>query len=328
MQRSGSLLLKLVNDALDLARIEAGRLELDMAPFDLRALIDDIAKLERNQAKKKGLAFEVSCADDLPRHVQGDAMRIKKVLLNLANNALKFTERGQVLLRAERGSEGVMFSVVDTGPGISEAGQARLFQRFEQENSPQRNSGSGLGLAICRELVGLMGGSIELESRLGHGSTFRVRLPLREVEPEIPAVATPVAVVQQKSLSVLLIEDDAIAAAVIRGLLEQQGHRVRYVNNGLAAMAELAQGGCDVVLLDLDLPGVDGFQVARLIRQREALGAHLPIIVVTARSGSDEESHAREMGMDGFLRKPLTGEQLANALRIVRVLGEPASQEY
>lgn len=325
MQRSGSLLLKLVNDALDLARIEAGRLELDMAPFDPRALVDDIARLERNQAKKKGLRFEVSCADDLPRYVLGDAMRIKQVLLNLANNALKFTERGEVLLRAERGSEGIMFSITDTGPGISEAGQARLFQRFEQENGPQRNSGSGLGLAICRELVGLMGGSVELESKLGHGSTFRVRLPLREVEPEIPVVVTPVAVTQQRPLNVLLIEDDAIAAAVIRGLLEQQGHHVRYVNNGLAAMAELAQGGCDVVLLDLDLPGVDGFQVARLIRQREALGAHLPIIAVTARSGSDEESNAREMGMDGFLRKPLTGEQLVNALRIVRVVGEPVN---
>ena len=169
-----------------------------------------------------------------------------------------------------------------------------------------------------------MGGSIELESKLGQGSTFRVRLPLHEVEPEAPVVASA-AVAQQRALNVLLIEDDAIAAAVIRGLLEQQGHHVRYVNNGLAAMAELAQGGCDVVLLDLDLPGVDGFQVARLIRQREAPGAHLPIIVVTARSGSDEEIHARDMGMDGFLRKPLTGEQLANALRIVHVVGEPVN---
>jgi CheY-like chemotaxis protein len=170
-----------------------------------------------------------------------------------------------------------------------------------------------------------MGGSIELESKLGQGSTFRVRLPLREVEPEKPETVAPTIATQQRSLHVLLIEDDAIAAAVIRGLLEQQGHQVRHVNNGLAAMAELAQGGCDVVLLDLDLPGVDGFQVARLIRQREAQGAHLPIIVVTARSGSDEESHAREMGMDGFLRKPLTGEQLANALRMVRVVGEPVN---
>jgi CheY-like chemotaxis protein len=170
-----------------------------------------------------------------------------------------------------------------------------------------------------------MGGSIELESKLGQGSTFRVRLPLREVEPEAPVVVVPAVATQERSLHVLLIEDDAIAAAVIRGLLEQQGHQVRHVNNGLAAMVELAQGSCDAVLLDLDLPGVDGFQVARLIRQREAQGAHLPIIVVTARSGSDEESHAREMGMDGFLRKPLTGEQLAHALRVVRVTSEPVN---
>ena len=330
MQRSGSLLLKLVNDALDLARIEAGRLELEPAPFDPQRLIDDVASLGRNQARKKGLGFEVFCASDLPPLLLGDAMRIKQVLLNLVNNALKFTEHGEVALRADRIDEGVMFSVIDTGPGISEAGQARLFQRFEQEDGPQRNSGSGLGLAICRELVSLMGGNIELESRLGQGSTFRVRLPLREAEALVPSVLpkpTQPTAVQQQSLRVLLIEDDIIAAAVIRGLLEQQGHQVRHAGNGLAALAELAQGGCDVVLLDLDLPGVDGFQVARLIRQREVPGTHLPIIVVTARSGSGEEQHARDFGMDGFLRKPLTGEQLVEALRVVRVSPEPVVVE-
>ncbi|HEX7817677.1 ATP-binding protein, partial [Dyella sp.] len=324
MQSSGSLLMKLVNDALDLARIEAGRLELDQAAFDPCALVDDIAHIERGQARKKGLRFDIACAGDLPRYVMGDAMRIKQVLLNLANNALKFTESGHVTLRADRQSDGIMFSVADTGPGISEEGQSRLFQRFEQEDGPKRNSGSGLGLAICRELVSLMGGSIELESRLGQGSTFRVRLPL----PEVQLVTRDVAprhessdgmhTVAVRPLNILLIEDDAIVAAVVRGLLEQQGHHVRFVSNGLAALAELAHGPCDVALLDLDLPGVDGFQVARLIRQREAQGQRLPIIVVTARSSSDDEVRARELGMDGFLRKPVTGEQLASVLRGVR----------
>jgi CheY-like chemotaxis protein len=120
-------------------------------------------------------------------------------------------------------------------------------------------------------------------------------------------------------LCVLLVEDDAIIAAVVRGLLERQGHQVRYVGNGLAAMTELAQGDADAMLLDLDLPGVDGFQIARLIRQRETAGAHLPIIAITARSGGDEEERARAAGMDGFLRKPLTGEQLAEALATVVV---------
>jgi signal transduction histidine kinase/ligand-binding sensor domain-containing protein/CheY-like chemotaxis protein len=315
MQRSGGMLLKLLNDALDLARIEAGKLELENAPFDPAVLVGDVAQLELGQARAKGLRFEVDVADGLPHRMIGDAVRIKQVLLNLANNALKFTERGGVTLRVRRTQDGLRFSIIDTGPGIPEASQARLFQRFEQATSPQRRAGSGLGLAICRELVAMMGGSIELESKVAFGSTFHVRLPL-QVAHEPPAVATmrgdlPV----ERQLLVLLVEDDAIVAAVIRGLLERVGHEVRYVGNGLAALAELAQASCDVILLDLDLPGIDGFQIARLIRQREEPGPRIPIVAITARSGGDEETRAREAGMDGFLRKPLTGEQLMEAIQ-------------
>ncbi|EIL96927.1 two-component system sensor-response regulator hybrid protein, partial [Rhodanobacter denitrificans] len=186
-------------------------------------------------------------------------------------------------MSAQRQPEGLQFSVSDTGPGIPEASQARLFQRFEQAESPQRRAGSGLGLAICRELVEMMGGSIELESRLGHGSTFRVRLPLVE-----PAAPVPVERPSGRRYRLLLVEDDTIVAAVIRGLLEREGHAVVHVVNGLAALAELAHAQFDAVLLDLDLPGVDGFQIARLIRQREPAGRHLPIVAVTARQGSED----------------------------------------
>jgi len=221
-----------------------------------------------------------------------------------------------VTLRARRTAQGLTFSVSDTGPGIPEASQARLFQRFEQEDGPHRSAGSGLGLAICRELVEMMSGSIELESRMGYGSTFRVRLPLSE-----PAVAepAPAVVVGHRDYRLLLVEDDTIIAAVISGLLEQQGHTVFHVANGLAALAELAHASFDAVLLDLDLPGVDGFQIARLIRQREHDGQRMPIVAVTARSGSEDETRAQAAGMDGFLRKPLSGEQLAEAL--ARVVG-------
>ncbi len=311
MQRSGTMLLKLLNDALDLARIEAGKLELEPAPFDPRQLLQDVAQLEQGLAQAKGLRFLLEGVEVLPLQMIGDPLRIKQVLLNLANNALKFTERGQVTLRAQRLADGLLFTISDTGPGIPEASQARLFQRFEQEDGPQRRAGSGLGLAICRELVEMMGGSIELVSRLGHGSTFRVRLPL--IEPADSA-ALPEHVPVTGSYRLLLVEDDSIVAAVIRGLLERQDHRVVHVINGLAALAELAHGTFDAVLLDLDLPGVDGFQIARLIRQREQAGEHLPIVAVTARSGSEDESRAQAAGMDGFLRKPLTGEQLAAAL--------------
>ncbi len=319
MQRSGGMLLKLLNDALDLARIEAGRLELELAPFDPRQLLEDVAQLEQGLAHTKGVRFELELADDLPEQVIGDPVRIKQVLLNLANNALKFTAEGQVVLRAAPTDDGLLFSVSDTGPGIPEASQARLFQRFEQMDSPQRRAGSGLGLAICRELVDMMGGSIELESRVGHGSTFRVRLPLAE-----PDASTAVPVVADgSSYRLMLVEDDTIVAAVIRGLLEREGHSLVHVVNGLAALAELAHASFDAVLLDLDLPGVDGFQIARLIRQRESAGEHLPIIAVTARSGGRAEKRAREAGMDGFLRKPVSGEQLVAAL--TRVVGARAT---
>jgi signal transduction histidine kinase/ligand-binding sensor domain-containing protein/AmiR/NasT family two-component response regulator len=319
MQRSSGMLLKLLNDALDLARIEAGKLELEPAPFDPRQLLDDVTQLEQGLAHAKGIRFVLEAAPDLPPWLLGDALRIKQVLLNLANNALKFIERGSVTLRAQWQTTGLQLSVSDTGPGIPAASQARLFQRFEQEESPQRRSGSGLGLAICRELVDMMGGSIELESRLGHGSTFRVRLPLTAPPAALPSPP----LVERRSYRLLLVEDDAIVAAVIHGLLERQGHAVCHVANGLAALAEVARVRFDAVLLDLDLPGVDGFQIARLLRQREPSGQRVPIVAVTARSGNQDEGRARAAGMDGFLRKPLSGEQLASALaRILAAAGE------
>jgi len=325
MQRSGGMLLKLLNDALDLARIEAGRLELENAPFDPATLVNDVAHLELAQALAKGLRFDVDIASDLPHRMIGDAVRIKQVLLNLANNALKFTERGSVSLRVRRTADGLRFSIIDTGPGIPESSQARLFQRFEQVTGPQRRAGSGLGLAICRELVAMMGGSIELESKVAFGSTFHVSLPLTVAQEPAAAASARGSDIASEQLDVLLVEDDAIVAAVVRGLLERAGHEVRYVGNGLAALAELAQAPCDVILLDLDLPGIDGFQIARLIRQREEPGERVPIVAITARSGGDEEVRAREAGMDGFLRKPLTGEQLMDAIHAQMLAAEARS---
>ena len=321
MQRSGGMLLKLLNDALDLARIEAGRLALEPAPFDPRQLVADVAQLQTGHAQAKGLSLAVELADDLPAKVVGDAVRIKQVLLNLTHNALKFTEYGSVKLHAQREGGDLVFSIADTGPGIPEASRVRLFQRFEQVDGPQRRAGSGLGLAICRELVGMMGGDITLESRLAQGSTFRVRLPLPA--PEGAAAPAPAHAPAGRALRVLLVEDDAIVAAVIRGQLERQQHRVCYVANGLGALAELDHSSFDAVLLDLDLPGVDGFQVARLIRQREAPGQRVPIVAITARCGGGDELRSREAGMDAFLRKPFSGEELIELF--ADLLPEPAA---
>jgi signal transduction histidine kinase/CheY-like chemotaxis protein/streptogramin lyase len=314
--RSGELLLKLVNDALDLARIEAGRFELEPAPFDPRALLGEVEQLEAGLAARKGLTFAVECAPDVPARVLGDGLRIKQILLNLANNALKFTERGGVRVHLHRADDGLAFRVIDSGPGIPEASRSRLFRRFEQADSPQRQAGSGLGLAICRELVALMGGRIGLQSSVAQGSVFEVWLPLPDVQGELPATpAEPETCA--RAVRLLLVEDDVTVAEVIRGLLEAQGHRVTHAPHGLAALADLEQETFDALLLDLDLPGIDGFRLAQMIRQREGDGPHMPIVAITARSGGDEEARVRDAGMDGFLRKPLTGAQLAAELRRV-----------
>lgn len=318
IQTSGQMMLRMVNDSLDLARIEAGRLELEDAPLDLHALAGEVAALVRPLAERKGLAFDCAIAADAPRQVHGDAVRIKQVFLNLANNAIKFSERGSVALALARAANGAAeFRVRDTGPGIAESTRARLFQRFEQAQGAQRrHGGSGLGLAICRELVARMGGEIALDSEEGVGSTFRVVLPLREdAEKDTSAQMSTVAQTQAaaaRSLDILLVEDDATVAAVIAGLLDAQGHRVRRVEHGLAALAEIDSTPFDLALLDLDLPGLDGLALARTLRAREAQAhsSRLPLIGISARSAGNEEALCLAAGMDAFLRKPITGAAL------------------
>jgi signal transduction histidine kinase/ligand-binding sensor domain-containing protein/CheY-like chemotaxis protein len=317
MRRSGTLLLKLVNDALDLAQIETGRLKLEPALFSLRDLVDDIAQLQRPQAAKKGLAFELDMSDGLPVYLIGDVERIKQILLNLANNAIKFTEQGKVTLRVEPATEGVVFSVIDTGMGIAPVNQQRMFERYEQGQGPERRNGNGLGLAICRELTAMMGGSLSLTSKLSVGSCFRVHLPLVDPGRTSMPSTRECAAEYRTQFRLLLVEDDPIVGAVIVGLLQRQGHVVCHVKHGLAAMAELVRERYDAVLLDLDLPEVDGLQIARMIRGREAPDEHLPIIAVTARATAEDEQQAILAGMDGFLRKPLTGKELGEALAAV-----------
>jgi signal transduction histidine kinase/ligand-binding sensor domain-containing protein/ActR/RegA family two-component response regulator len=313
VQRASNVLLKLLNDALDLARIEAGKLVLDPAPFELRQLLQDAVRLQKGGAQAKGLALELQWDDNVPLSLVGDALRIRQVLLNLVNNAVKFTERGGVHIRVGWVDNFLSLDVSDTGPGISETSRVRLFNRFEQDEGPQRSIGSGLGLAICNELVGLMGGSMMLESALGKGSTFRVRLPLQVAQEAAQIV--PAHICQERSLDILLVEGDPTAANAIRGMLERQGHRVRHASHGLNALAELALESCDVILLELDLPGIDGLQVAQLIRHGEVAGRHVPIVATTTRDDEEEIARGRLIGVDAFLRKPLTGAQLAAALK-------------
>ncbi|MEO6688921.1 MAG: ATP-binding protein [Dokdonella sp.] len=325
IHQSGELMLRVVNDSLDLARIEAGKLALESVLFDPSALLRDVVALERPLARRKGLDLVLDIANDVPAAAIGDALRVKQILLNLAGNAIKFTESGSVTLGLERGARGALrFRVADTGPGMSDVLRTRLFARFEQADGVARQyGGSGLGLAICRELAQLMGGRIDVTSTLGLGSSFVVELPLTEVAADdAGAIRTPpahVAVPSTASLRILLVEDDVTVADVIAGLLAQMGHTSTHVPNGLAALAELQRrpddsvdDGFDIAMIDLDLPGIDGLQLARMLRVRDAGG--LPMIAVTARSVGNEETLIRDAGMDVLLRKPVTTKLLGDAI--------------
>ncbi|WP_460455125.1 ATP-binding protein [Arenimonas aestuarii] len=317
IQGAGRHLLRLVNDTLDLARIEAGKLVLEDAPFALRPLLDELAALLRPLAEAKGLAFHLRCDGDVPAGLRGDATRVRQILLNLASNAIKFCERGELAIHCSRRDPvGVVIHVCDTGPGLAADQQARLFRRFEQGSdgaSGSRYGGSGLGLAISQELAAAMGGAISVRSEPGRGASFRVELPLPASSAARPPVdAPPVLVVPGRR--VLLVEDDPVVAAVVQDLLRQQGHAVEHAAHGLAAMSALAAGCFDLAMLDLDLPGLDGFELARLLRSR---GETLPLMALTARADGEAERQALAAGMDGFLRKPVTGAMLAEALAAV-----------
>ncbi len=314
IHRAGEHLLRLVNDALDLARAEAGRLELAQCDFDLHAVIDDAVALMHPLAERKGLRFVVERDADVARGWHGDATRIRQIVLNLLGNAIKFTERGEVLLRlATLSPRGVRIEVIDTGPGLDAEQQRRLFRRFEQAEGARtasRYGGSGLGLAICQELAVAMDGGIELRSAPGEGACFIVRLPLATVV--LPADAEDgCGEVSCLPCAVLLVEDDAIVADALGGLLQVQGHRVTHAGHALAALTAIATAGVDIALIDLDLPGMDGLALARHLR---AQGFACPMIAITARADGNAEPQAIAAGFDAFLRKPLTGEMLGEAL--------------
>lgn len=320
IRRAGEHLLRLVNDALDLARIEAGKLELQSQPLELQQLLDDVRGLMEPLAKRRGLGFQFDNAAPPRTRVVGDAMRLRQILLNLLGNAIKFTSDGRVGLRIglEPDGKGLWFEVADTGPGISAEQRQRLFRRFEQADGARttaRYGGSGLGLAICHELALAMGGTIEVDSVLGQGTAFMVRLPLPwEVSAKTAQEDAAAAWASLPSQRVLMVEDDPTIAAVIRGLLEVHGHQVTHAAHGLAALAEVSSSEFDVALLDLDLPGLDGIALAR---QLQTMGHDMPLVAVTARSDADAEPAARNAGFADFLRKPVSAQMLLESIAAV-----------
>ncbi|MBF0627231.1 MAG: response regulator [Magnetococcales bacterium] len=318
MNQAGEHLFHTLNDILDLAKIEAGKIVLDPIDFSPRLLVEGVSALFAPQAEAKSIDFLCSLDGDLPERLHGDVVRLRQILFNLVGNAVKFTAQGHVSLEmgyaplAAAGGE-LCITVADTGIGIHPERLAGLFDPFvqEQASTARLYGGSGLGLAISRHLARLMGGSLELESAPGAGSRFLVRLPV-----EIGHGACPLDEESRivRPLSILVVEDEPINREVIRHWLEGEGHRITLVASGPEALEELAWERFHAILMDLRMPGMDGVEATRRIRDSGEPWAGIPIVMLTADVVSDEVARCTRAGVTAVLSKPLRLSRLRTIL--------------
>ena len=316
---AGDRLTRLLTDILDLSRVEAGKMEVREAPFSIQDLADSVSGLLAVKARNKSVALECAIAPDMPKILVGDEMRVRQVLFNLVGNALKFTEQGRVelnisLLSANEEGCRVQFCVTDTGIGIAEDRLREIFEPFRQvENSFTRTyQGAGLGLAIVHRLVELMNGAISMESTPGKGTTVHVVLPFREqADASSHADGTSKADTGER-LRVLLVEDDMSNRLATQKLLEKAGHSVLLAENGRQAFDLLAANDIDCVLMDIQMPVMDGIETTRLIRQSADLGPKrdVPIIALTAYAMDGDKEKFLAAGMNGYAAKPIRIERL------------------
>ena len=315
---SAGALNRLVSDLLDFNSLGAGAVAISAAPFDLAALAADTVESFRPEANARGLSLGLRLSDGVAGEVLGDAQRVRQILVNLLSNAIKFTEKGGVELAVspvfEEGRSRWRFEVTDTGAGFDEADAERLFARFEQgDASPTRKHGGvGLGLAICRQLAELMDGQITARGRPGEGATFTVILSLPAATPQTDTAA----LAEGPPLRVLLADDNPTNRKVVELMLDAVGAEVVSVENGREAVDALRVGGFDVVLMDLQMPVMDGLAAIRLIRRTEAeAGApRLPIIVLSANSSEDDLAASEAAGADAHLGKPIRADALLSAM--------------
>jgi PAS domain S-box-containing protein len=321
IQSSAHDLLALLNDILDLSKIEAGKVEVESIPFDLDRVLASVTDTLSGKAAEKDLEMHLRVATDVPRTLAGDPMRLGQVLLNLAGNAVKFTDKGDVVLSVELGSRSgstarLRFSVRDTGPGIAKEESDRLFRPFVQaDNSTTRRfGGSGLGLAISKQLVELMGGTISLESTPGVGSTFTFTIAVGLLEPTSQPVRT--LPMDLRGMRVLVVDDNPIARMVLGTSLEAMSFAVATVNSGSEALAKLAaaQPPVDLVLLDWRMPVMDGLETARRIKAHPGLSRVPKIVLLTAYDCEEVVRRAVGLDLDGFLPKPVSDSVLLDAI--------------
>lgn len=317
VRANGTQLLHLIDDILDLSKFEAGRIPIHESEFSLRALIDDVVNSFSPQQKAKSLLVKVDFAPDTPRFIQTDAHRLRQILANLIGNAIKFSDRGEVSIRVR---PGVRVDILDTGVGISKEHQALLFQPFSQGDSSvaRRFGGTGLGLVLSRRIAETMGGKLELaHSELGHGSHFWFEIPVKVVDQgaqkmESHAKAAPDRVLHKKRI--LCAEDSPDNAFLISHYIQSTGAEVDIANDGLEALEMLAKNSYDLVLMDMQMPRMDGLEATRRMRER---GFRKPIIALTAHALAAEAQRSKQAGCDLHLTKPIDGQELVQTLREV-----------
>jgi len=322
VRQSGEALLAILNDVLDLSKIEAGRFELECIAFDLSELARGAHSAFTALANKKGLSFALTIEPEALGVYQGDPTRVRQILYNLISNALKFTEQGEVRVTVDRVGEALAITVADTGVGIAPEQLATLFERFTQADASttRKYGGTGLGLAICRELTVLMGGAIHAESAPGAGATFVVHLPLPRVNGASGPVETPASAdgmaASRLNVRVLAAEDNSVNQLVLKTLLHQIGVEPVVVENGVLALEAWENGDWDVILMDMQMPEMDGLEATRRIRAGEAGGGRrrTPIIALTANAMAHQIQACVEAGMDGHVSKPLEAARLFEAL--------------
>jgi signal transduction histidine kinase/ActR/RegA family two-component response regulator len=326
VKQCGASLLSVINDILDISKIEAGRMQLDPVPFSLRQFLRAATPVLTVSAKQKGLQLELTIDPDVPDALIADSSRLNQILLNLAGNAIKFTEQGGVFISVAcaelRPSSAVLrFAIKDTGIGIEPEKIETIFEVFSQADSSitRRFGGTGLGLAISSNLVTMMGGRIWVESTPQAGSTFFFTAELkldRTLKPASPApAAAPHPPLQRRPLRILLAEDNVVNQIVATRILEKNGHSVIRASNGEEALALFSRETFDAILMDVQMPVMDGLMATGKIRERETqTKSHVPVIALTARAMQEDESICIDAGMDAYLSKPLQSEDLLRTL--------------
>ncbi len=330
INRSGRHLMDLINQVLDHAKIEYGKLTLEHIPFDFRAAIDEVSAIVSDRASGKGLEFISAIADDLPDHVMGDPTRLRQILVNLLVNAVKFTERGSVELRIAPEGERIFFSIRDTGIGMNQVALTRLFQPFGQadDSITRKYGGTGLGLLISRELVLAMGGDIEVDSAPGVGSCFWFSLPLQVASkeevgvrslPDQDKAGSDDSLLELLGGRLLLVDDNRVNQQLASAMLKKLGLEHDIASNGCEALEMMIANAYQAVLMDMEMPEMDGLTATATWREREqSLKAkRLPIIAMTANAMREDRERCFEVGMDGYISKPINMTTLGKELRRV-----------